>query len=97
MVGRIVYVSVQIGVNESDTFTHASSQDIISAYKESDKIVAATDVHFAGANVAGKNGVALAFSDGSFLTVAGDVDATFILADGSSYKADQESGTFVDA
>lgn len=48
-------VSVQIGVNESDTFTHASSQDIISAYKESDKIVMPTGVNFVNANVAGND------------------------------------------
>ena len=41
------------------------------------------------------DGASLTFTDGSSLNVAGSVGATFKLADGSTYLADQTSGQWI--
>ncbi|MBR2518565.1 MAG: hypothetical protein IKE46_02075 [Selenomonadaceae bacterium] len=68
----------------NDVIGNANSSDVIN-------LVATTLSQITGANV-NSNGVALNFSDGSSLTVAGEVNATFKLSDGSTYLANQSTG-----
>ncbi|MBR1805190.1 MAG: hypothetical protein IJ774_02260 [Selenomonadaceae bacterium] len=70
----------------NDTIYNANSNDIIN-------LSATTLDQITGANVT-SSGVSLTFSDGSTLAVAGNVGATFALADGSTYIADQSTGQF---
>ena len=69
----------------NDTIYNAASNDIINLSATLDQIT--------GTNVT-SSGVALNFSDGSTLAVAGTVGATFALTDGSTFVADQTSGQF---
>ena len=69
----------------NDTIYNAAANDIITLSATLDQIT--------GSNV-NSDGVVLNFSDGSNLTVAGTVGATFALIDGSTYVADQTSGQF---
>ena len=71
----------------NDTIYNASANDIIN-------LSATTLDQITGANV-DSSGVALTFSDGSSLMVAGNVGATFAVADGSAYVAEQSSGQFI--
>ncbi len=69
----------------NDTIHNANSNDIITLSATLEQIIGTT---------VNADGVGLTFSDGSSLTVAGNVGAAFALSDGSTYVADQSSGHF---
>ncbi len=82
------------GGNGSDNFVAGvgCGNDTIHNAAANDRInLSATLDQITGANV-DANGVALNFSDGSSLAVAGNVGAAFALADGSTYIANQSTG-----
>ena len=68
----------------SDMIFSADSNDVIN-------LAATTFDQITGSSV-NANGVALSFGDGSSLTVAGEVNATFKLSDGSTFVANQSTG-----
>ena len=88
------------GGNGADNFitgTYCGNDTIFNADAEDTIYLSATSLEQIVGSAVNGNGVALAFSDGSFLTVAGNVGAKFTLANGASYRADQSSGAFIDA
>ena len=70
----------------NDVIGNANSNDVIN-------LVSTTLSQITGSTV-NSNGVQMSFADGSNLTVAGEVNATFKLSDGSTYVADQATGQF---
>jgi len=85
------------GADNFITGTYCGNDTIYNANAEDTINLSATSLEQIVGSAVNENGVALAFSDGSFLTVAGNVGAKFVLANGATYRANQATGTFVNA